>query len=567
MGNYLGLKGKMKINKLETLRAKAQVLDRQLVYQERTAAFLSGAWTPNGYTNATVTTGAQSPGGLENSGMSRIFDHRALRANTRELMYDSIHGRALITRFADTIAGEGLRAYFEPLVEVLGTTPEEAESWGRDVSTRFHLFMSSKDYSTDGTLTGYQAQWQYALAQHRDNDFYARLHYERGGDRISPISVQPLDPDQLKGYSYTATEGTSNFVDSGIEYDSMGREKSFTFMVKKADGGIKEVKIPKFGPRSKRPLIIHAFRPEYAGQRQGYSLYAHALQRLSELTTLGETYISKAIVEASIGGWTRPAKDAPASGFMEDHSKESVDVVEDMLAGADVPEATKQEIRTDAVQVFPELSLRKPSVWVGSAGAGEGVEPFKGTTPSEAFSGYVDNMIEYLSASSGSSIEFLKMKFGENYSASRATLVLIWRIVSMWRAEMEADYLNVVASAWMAEEIAAGRIQAPGWSDPRLRAAWMNIRWVGSSMPVIDPKKDAEANMLNVSLGATTLDEVALANNRSDGKKNRATLRRELEELPVPPWGGGGSGEGGGDENLDDGEDSSSRVSDEQSED
>lgn len=568
MGNFEGLRGKLQIGKLEALRAESVVLDRKLMYQERTAAFISGSWNPYGNMGATLTTGGKSPNGLENAGMSRIFDHRALRANTRDAMYDSIHGRAIVTRFADTIAGEGLRAYFEPISEVLGRTPEEVELWGRDVSHKYHLFLNSKEYSTDGSLTGYQAQWQYAFSQQRDNDFYARVHYERGGDRISPLSIQHLDADQLCGYAYTASEGTTNLVDKGITYDGKGREKDFTFMVKGQDGSVAERTIPKFGPRSKKQYIIHAFRPEYAGQRKGYSLYAHALQRLEDLTTLGGTYISKAIIEASIGGWTKPSKDAPASGFMEDAAKESVDVVADMLAGVDISEKAKQEIQTSAIRTFPELSLRTPSVWVGTAGAGEGVEPFKGVTPSEAFSGYVDNVVEYLSASSGMSIEFLKMKFGENYSASRATLVLVWRIVIMWRAEMEADYLNVVATIWLSEEIAAGRIQAPGWEDPRLRAAWTNIRWVGSSMPVIDPKKESEANKNNVTLGATTLDNIALAHNRSDGRKNRATLRRELAELPTPPWDGNNSGDGGeDDEDLDDGTGVAPGVSDKQSKD
>jgi capsid protein len=202
-------------------------------------------------------------------------------------------------------------------------------------------------------------------------------------------------------------------------------------------------------------------------------------------------------------------------------------------------------------------------VWIGNAGAGEEIMPFKSDTPSEAFSMFVDNVLSYLSASSSMSIEFLKNKFGQNYSASRATLVIMWRVINMWRQEMIADYLNVIAQAWMAEEIAAGRIQAPGFSDPILRAAWMNIRWVGSSMPNIDPKKEAEARKINVMMGTTTLDDCALEHNGSDGQRNRAQLKREYGELTLPPWESqGGSGDG----IVDDGRDTSSDVSDSEDE-
>lgn len=554
----MGWLDRRRINKLDRLRAEAEVLNRKLIYQEKTAAFLSGAWVPGGSLNAVITTGGKQPNGLENSGMSRIFDHRALRANTRDAMYDSIHGRAIITRFADTIADTGLRARFEPIASVLGRIDDELESWASDVSAKFDLFMKSKDFSTDGRLTGYQAQWQYALSQQRDNDFYARLHYERDPGRISPVSVQHLDADQLIGQGFTGTAGDLNLINAGIEYDGKGREVSFNFMVKKSDGNFVEARIPKFGPRSKKRIIIHAFRPEYAGQREGYSLYAHALQRLEELTTLGQTYLAKAIVESTIGGWTKPSKDAPASGFMEDVVTESVDVIDDMLAGTDTSPEVRQNLQQAFIRTFPEMAVRTPgAVWVGGAGPGESIEPFKASTPSEAFSIFIDNMVSYLSASTGMPHEVLLMKFGESYSASRATLVLMWRIVNMWRAEMAADYLNPIAEAWLGEEISAGRIQAPGWSDPRLRAAWLNVRWIGSAMPVIDPKKESESKKNYVMLGAETLDEVALMHNGSDGRKNRTKLKKEFTELPLPTWENGGAQGNRGDENanMDDGGD------------
>lgn len=543
-----------RIAKLDRIRNEAAILDRKLYYQERTAAFLGGSWMPY-LTNSVITTGGREANGLENSGLSRIFDHRRLRSNTRDAMYDSIHARAIVTRFADTIAGNGLRARWEPNASILGRTEEEMEDWGRNTSDRFHLFMSSKDFSTEGTLTGYQAQWLYALCQQRDNDFYARLHYERGRGRVSPLSVQHLDPDQIVGYSYTATDGFANLVNAGIEYDSKGREVAFKFLVKNSDGTVDQRILPKYGSRSGKQYIIHAFRPEYAGQREGYSLMAHALQRFEELTTLHHSYLQKAILESTIGGWTKPAKDAPASGHMEDFSKESVDVVQDLLSGSDVSPEAKEELRQTILRTFPELSVRQPgAVWVANAGAGEEVMPFKGDTPSEAFSTFIDNVVEYLGASSGAGIEFVKNKFGQNYSASRAMLVITWRIINMWRQEMVADYLNVIAQAWLSEEIAAGRISAPGWSDPVMRAAWMNIRWIGSSMPNIDPKKEADARKTNAMLGVTTLDDCALEHNGSDGKRNRAQLTREYEELPLPPWenqsqGGFGDGavDGGGD--------------------
>jgi len=147
-------------------------------------------------------------------------------------------------------------------------------------------------------------------------------------------------------------------------------------------------------------------------------------------------------------------------------------------------------------------------------------------------------------------VEVLQMQFRQNYSASRAALVLLWQVVELWRREMIADYLEPILEEWLAGEIAAGRISAPGWSDPRMRRAWLAGQWIGFPMPNIDPLKAAKAEREYASLGATTLDRIAHEYNGSSGKSNRAKLAREIEELPNM---GGSAGEMSG--NTDEDED------------
>jgi capsid protein len=109
-------------------------------------------------------------------------------------------------------------------------------------------------------------------------------------------------------------------------------------------------------------------------------------------------------------------------------------------------------------------------------------------------------------------------------------------VVEGGREEMAADFLDPVYESWLSEEIAAGRISCPGWSDYRLRAAWLCCEWAGSPMPNIDPQKSAEADRAYVELGAQTLDDVARNFNGSSGKANRAKNARMFEEWPTPPW-------------------------------
>jgi len=132
-------------------------------------------------------------------------------------------------------------------------------------------------------------------------------------------------------------------------------------------------------------------------------------------------------------------------------------------------------------------------------------------------------------------LEVLLIKFNSNYSASRAALIMFWRQAQIWRDEMAADFLNPVYESWLSEEIAAGKITAPGWSDFRLRAAWLSCEWAGSPMPNIDPNATADSDLKYASMGAQTLDDIARNFNGSSGKANRIKNARQFVELPEPP--------------------------------
>lgn len=529
-----------KIEQLETSRLELSAMNRSVRKRQRMSSMRSalqmGATRWGG--GGKLTGGSKTPGGLSNSGMTRLFDHTELRRNVRDAMYDSPQAKGIVTRFADTIADVGLKPKFEPNAELLGTTKKKAEEWGRKRSQEFHNYLASKDSSIDGVNNGYQNQWLYAFQQQRENDIYVRYHYDtKDKNLMSPVQMQFLDPDQLSGFCYTTTDGIQDVETGGIKYDSKGREKSFTFLVQKKNGDFDEVEIPKRGARSGRVNVSHGFRPDFAGQKQGYTLLSHLIQEFEDLTTLQSAHLQKAINQSSFGFYTKPSKTAAASGGITDFATEQAEVIEDFMNAGEIDSMNNAQLNAMTANVLDEFTIRNPgSVWNTSLGAGEDMKSVEQTAPADKFGEFVDSMMKSLSSSTGMPIEVLQMKFGENYSASRATLVLFWRIVNMWRAEMESDFLNIWAEAWLSEEIAAGRVEAPGWSDRRLRAAWMNIRWIGTSVPTIDPKKEAEGDNLRLSQGAMTLDDNALKFNGSNGAQNREQLKRELKELTMATW-------------------------------
>jgi capsid protein len=181
------------------------------------------------------------------------------------------------------------------------------------------------------------------------------------------------------------------------------------------------------------------------------------------------------------------------------------------------------------------------SVGVFSLPGKQKLKPFPDTSPAAAFNTFVDSYVAYIAAANRQSVETVLMRFNQNYSASRATLILVWRIAEQARWELDYYVLGPVYEMWLSEEIAAGRVSAPGWADPRLRAAWSSHRFHGTGMPNIDPEKTAKAAKEYLSMGATTLEDVAIEYNDSDAEANRIKLKEEipdLREIGPMPWSG-----------------------------
>lgn len=477
--------------------------------------------------------GSKWAGGLNNSGQTKIADHWRLRQNARNAMLDSVQAKAINTRIVDNEIGTGLVLESNPTASILGISEEEAERKGDEFSERFHQWASSLQSTLSETRNFYQEQHLAGIYQHRDNDFLMALNYSARRDLISPLQVKMVDPDQLVGYGYTYTDGIQNPTHDGIERNGDGKEIAYWLSVLEADNVIRQKRIPAIGARSGRRMMIHYYKPDFAGQGRGFSNYAHALQDLEKGTDFALAHIMKAINQSQTPIFVKPSQNEDSSDPYEHLTSQRSGSTN---LNVSIPDTS---LDSDIVQYIPlpEATNDVPgSAAIFNLTRGEDIKPGPQNAPVDSYPEFSDSYNSYISASVGMPFEVLLMKFGNNYSASRATLLLFWNLVKMWRQHLVAQVLHPVYTAWFAEEISSGRISAPGWSDPRMRAAWLAGNWNGTPLPNIDPVVTAKAAKLNVELGATHLDAVARETNGSDGKSNRAKLSRQYGEYPTPPW-------------------------------
>lgn len=498
-------------------------------------------------------SGAKYSGGMSSAKMVVIHNHGELRQRARDAMYDSTHARALVSSIVDTVVDSGMRLKPTPIPEILGISPEIAEEWAENVSLRFHMWANSKKSHRSRINNYYQNQRLYQLFKQRDGDVFIRLYYNREKDLTNPLQIEFLDPNQIRGCEYTSTYSQFG-QDDGIIRDAAGREtgyKIWNFDVQ--TGAYTETNIPAIGEKSGRYFMIHGYTPEYSGQGRGYTPMAHILQEFEKITDFSLSTIQKAINQASFVFVTEnDEKDPsnPMAGRVAGPIKEYGSYPTPASDAQNVNAADTQPIIN--YSAMPEATITAPgSTNVFNLRRGDKFKSVQDTSPSAQYDAFVGSFFASICASSGYSIEHVLKKFNANYSASRATLILCWRTANIERLEQNSDFDNPIYEMWLSEEIAAGRVQAPGFSDPLLKSAWLNAEWAGSPMPNIDPLKTMQAGKLAVELSAETLDDIAREFNGSSGKSNRAKLKRQYSELPEPTWGWANNSGKSDDENKD----------------
>jgi len=113
---------------------------------------------------------------------------------------------------------------------------------------------------------------------------------------------------------------------------------------------------------------------------------------------------------------------------------------------------------------------------------------------------------------------------------------MFWNTVLIWRQELVSDLLQPIYEIRTKQQVALGKISAPGFNDPELREAWLDATWFGPPMPSLDDRHQVAAVAGAANMGLTSLKREARNFNGSDFETNKAQLRRELSDFPITPW-------------------------------
>lgn len=481
-------------------------------------------------------------GGKSRYGLSRyqsplILDTHALRQNARKASHDSIQARVILKRENDSVVGNGLKLDPTPKFEILGITREEAEIWADDVKERFDLWAKSKDSDLTGRNNFYQNTRFYGWQYGRDGDVFPRLSYSDDADILNPLQISFIDPNQIRGDEFIFSSGPE-VQEDGIIKDKNGKETGYKVWITdpKQPGRFKDVTIPAFDEKTGRPIMLHGFDPEWAGQTRGIPELGHALQEFEDITSFKTATIKKAIIGAAMTLAVENEQQDPTAMGMEGMINAAAGPTE---ITTEAPALAPQNLGPERVTScnLPEQTVTETGIMVLGGGQGDKIKGIPSLSPPEHAGEFIDAEFKYLAASKSMPKSIALMEFSKSHSASRGELGLYENVREIKKDDIASDFLNPVFGTWLAIEIGEGRVKAPGFSDPILKAAWLSASWRMKPLPDVDPFKTAQTRKLNLDLCLTDFDAEAIAANGSSGKANRAKVGRQLEEMPTDPLG------------------------------
>ena len=415
--------------------------------------------------------------------------------------------------------------------EALGLTREQAEELQGKILREFALWADTPECDADGLGNFYKLQQLAYMGFLMNGDSFALLPFrERPGsqyatkvqiieaDRIcSPDGYDRLAPDIVRGHHVRQ-------IVQGVETDEDGAVVAYWICSRHPQsslalqsGTMDWTRVEAHGAAG-RHNILHVMTRERAGQLRGVPILAPVLETLKQLGRYTQAEIDAAAISAYFTIFVKPAS-----------------VQNGMPIGQYIP----PEAQVDSTDLG-SIEMGKGSIL--SLGPGDDVAFADPTHPNTAYNAFFDAMVKEIGAAMEIPAEVLQKQFTKNFSSARGALNEFWRVCDVKRDDFVDSFCQPIYEQFLAEAVARGRIQAPGFfSDPAIRKAYCACVWPGPARTSLNPIQEVSAALKRVEAGFSTAQWETAEMTGGDYMRNmeqrmmEAEKMRQLLEILNPP--------------------------------
>lgn len=435
-----------------------------------------------------------------------------LRAHCRDLVRNNPLAAGAINTKVSNIVGSGIRPQVKPDAEYLGWTPEKTEAWQRQVEMEWSLWADSPDSDLQRKNNFYSTIELVFRSMLENGDVLINLPFNATTGQVYNLRTQLIESDRLSnpGHKADGEVLNGNTLYGGVEKDKLGAPVAYHISDKHPGaitGVVKEswTRIQAYGTQTGRRNILHVFRQSRVDQTRGIPDLACVIQPLKQLQRYSEAEITAAVISAA---FTVFVKGGDGKGFVgtDPNYREPSPYSPDGIGGSlGAPPEARQ---SNAVGLAPGAIIN-----IGD----EDVSFANPTRPNPAFDPFVMAVLRQIGTSLELPFEVLIKHFTASYSAARAALLEAWRYYLKMRSWLVDSACQPIYEEWLAEAVAMGRINAPGFfTDPARRKAYCRVMWVGPGRGQINPQAETSAAIERIEAGLSTIEKEAVEMDGSD---------------------------------------------------
>ena len=386
-----------------------------------------------------------------------------IRARTRQLVANAPYAANASEAFVAYTTGVGI----VPSSKI----PDPAQK--KAVQQAFLDWTDEAD--ADGLTDFYGLQSLAARALFDAGEVFVRLRPRFASDGLSvPLQIQLLEAEQLDSAMTMPAPG-GNVIRCGIEFDQIGRRVAYHFWrTHPGDMTIMQGQ----GERVRVPAenVLHIYKPMRPGQIRGRPWLTASMIKLHDLDQYDDAELSRKKGAAMFMAWLVRGLDAdPGAQLVEDaEAKTGADGLMEMF------------MEPSVIQELPkgvDVKFNEP------ADVGANYEPFQYRT---ILQGIAPTGLPYHAVTGDTS--------KANYSSLRAAQLETRRRIEQFQNEtLIFQFCRPIWTAWLAAAVLAGTVSLPGFARQQKlysRCAWRTPKW-----DWVDPKKDAEAEILLIAAG------------------------------------------------------------------
>ncbi|MCK6417930.1 MAG: phage portal protein [Alphaproteobacteria bacterium] len=434
-------------------------------------------------------------------------DLPTLRDRSRDLIRNAPLASGAVNTVVTNVVGTGLmvqsRIDRDVLQGILGETEEEFEAFERAAEREFRLWAESQNCDASRTQNFVGLQDLVLRSTLESGDVFAlKTFIERPGWPLA-TALQIIEADRICN-----PDGKTDtpFLCGGVEIDNYGAPLAY-HILKAHPGDVMDkrsresLRVPAYGRDGAR-TILHLFIRQRPGLVRGVPYMAPVIESLKQLDKYTEAEIMAAVISAMF------------TVFVKSEDPDGLSSMNETPAGAQTGR-DDDEFRLGSGAILDLMPY-------------ESIEIADPKRPNQAFDPFMQAILRQVGVALEIPFEILIKHFTASYSAAQAALVEAWKFFRSRRQWLACSFCQPVYEAVITEAVARGRLHAPGFfSDPIIRAAYLDTEWIGPPRGQIDQLKETNAAKERVNMGISTLAEETAALTGGDWEKKHKQRAKE----------------------------------------